>query len=96
MWRKLGWFKRKAERRQISRFRLEVPLTVVTGSGQSHRGFSRDMSEGGIGGILPADLATGEEVWLRYQLPDGSQPKKVRATVEWREGNRYGFKFVEP
>lgn len=100
MWTRFRLFKRKAERpgerRGVPRYRLEVPLTVIGTAGQSYRGFTRDLSEGGMGAVLSAELAVGEQVWLLYQLPDGSPPKKVQATVQWREGSRYGFRFVEP
>jgi c-di-GMP-binding flagellar brake protein YcgR len=95
MWAVLGLFQRKVEKRGIPRYRLEVPLTVSTPAGQSHHGVSRDLSEGGMGAILRAELPVGEQVCLQYQLPDGSPPKKIAAVVQWHKGSRYGFKFVE-
>lgn len=68
-----------------------------------------DICEHGIGAIIPAILAPGQEVVLEFSLHDeetlqnsidparrNAKPIKVGAIVRQRSGFRYGFNFVAP
>ena len=90
-----GLFSAKVERRQTPRYILKIPFTLKDQSGQTYLGLTCDMGGGGIGGTVTAELAIGDEVLVTYQLPDGSPPQTHRAKLSNKNGDRYGFEFVE-
>jgi c-di-GMP-binding flagellar brake protein YcgR len=90
---------RTAERRhrRYPRYRSEFPVTVSLFSGQEHESLSahcRDLSQGGIGVLIAADLNVGEVASLAFSLPSLPQPWSLRAVLRCRRGYQYGFEFL--
>ena len=66
-------------------------------SGEEHQQLQahcRDLSEGGIGVLVAADLNLGEVASLAFSLPGVVQPWDVRAVLRYRRGYHYGFEFL--
>jgi hypothetical protein len=81
--------------RQFARFRADVKVEVlVAGDAQPRRGHSSDLSEGGLGGIMVAELRLGDTVTLEISGPPLLRPIRVQAVVRNRLGYRYGFQFL--
>jgi len=90
---------RVADRRQrrYPRFRSEFPVTVSLFSGREHENLNahcRDLSQGGIGMLIAADLNVGEVASLVFSLPTVPQPWNLRAVLRCRRGYQYGFEFL--
>ena len=90
---------RATERRQRRhpRYRSDFPVTVTLFSGKGHLrlgGRCRDLSEGGIGVLIAAELTLGEVAALAFSLPAMPQPWAVRAVLRHRRGYHYGFEFL--
>src|SRR5277367_2640780 len=90
---------RAPERRQrrYPRYRAEFPVMVTLFSGKQHdqlRAHCRDLSQGGIGVLIAADLPVGEVASLTFSLPDLSESWDVRAVLRCRRGYQYGFEFL--
>ncbi len=86
----------QTERRNIERLGLDRRLRVNTldhGNGPWQHGRIRDISEAGIGAVIPCSLTVGDEVALEFSLEDG-QKGSVTAVVCHRQGFYYGFEFV--
>jgi len=84
-------------RRRTPRFRCEFPVALSVFSGDQHlrlQAHCRDLSEGGIGILVPADLTIGEVASLNFQLPGALQPWDVRAVLRHRRGYHYGLEFL--
>jgi hypothetical protein len=82
--------------RRHPRFRVDfrVTLTFLAASHYIHaEAHSRDLSQGGIGLLLAAELKCGEVVGLVFALP-GAETWEVRAVVRHRHGYHYGFEFL--
>ena len=83
--------------RRYPRFRAEFPVGVVLFSGNEHEqldGHCRDLSQGGIGVLIAADLTVGEVASLTFSLPNLPEPWKIRAVIRCRRGYQYGFEFL--
>jgi PilZ domain len=79
------------------RYRCDFPVLVSLFSGDGHQqlsGHSRDLSEGGIGILVAADLGPGEVVSRACSLPGAPEPWTVRAVLRYRRGYHYGFEFL--
>jgi c-di-GMP-binding flagellar brake protein YcgR len=90
---------RPATRRQrrYPRYRSEFPVTVTLFSGVEHERLDahcRDLSQGGIGVLIAADLTVGEVASLAFSLPNLPEPWDVRAVLRCRRGYQYGFEFL--
>jgi len=84
-------------RRRCPRYRCEFDVALSIFSGDKHlqlQAHCRDLSEGGIGILLAADLAIGEVASLSFSLPGVQQPWDVRAVLRHRRGYHYGFEFL--
>jgi c-di-GMP-binding flagellar brake protein YcgR len=84
-------------RRRYPRFRSEFPVTVSLFSGKEHERLNahcRDLSAGGIGVLIAADLNPGEVASLEFSLPGQPQPWTMRAVLRCRRGYQYGFEFL--
>ena len=86
-----------SKRRRFPRFKLDtnIRLTEVS-SGLLHtvKGRSRDLSEGGMGGILAGELSAGQTVLLEFPLPNARQELMLRALVHRHATTHYGFEFL--
>jgi c-di-GMP-binding flagellar brake protein YcgR len=90
---------RAPERRQrrYPRYRSEFPVTVTLFSGQEHEHLDahcRDLSQGGIGVLIAADLTVGGVASLAFSLPNAPEQWEVRAVIRCRRGYQYGFEFL--
>jgi len=84
-------------RRRTPRYRCELPVALSVFAGDRHlqlHGHCRDLSEGGIGILVAADLNMGEVASLNFLLPGASQPWDVRAVLRYRRGYHYGLEFL--
>jgi c-di-GMP-binding flagellar brake protein YcgR len=83
--------------RRYPRYRSEFPVTVTLFSGQHHERLDahcRDLSQGGIGVLIAADLTVGEVASLTFSLPNLPDSWNVRAVIRCRRGYQYGFEFL--
>lgn len=83
--------------RGFVRYPVRVALDVIllrSGVPESLPGRCTDLSEGGVGGMVAGDLASGQQVALELRLPDVAVPIRARASVRYQEKLRYGFEFV--
>lgn len=83
------------ERRREPRNPFEASIEVRTAGGTTFRGVARDLSNGGMGAIVYADLEVGDRVVIYYMHPANSASRFVfrPACVRGRYGSRYGFEF---
>jgi hypothetical protein len=83
--------------RRHPRYRGEFRI-VVTHLLASHYqkidGHCRDLSQGGIGILLAAELQVGDVVNLTFSLPGSSVSWDVNAVTRFRRGYQYGFEFL--
>lgn len=79
------------------RLRFSGPIELRTNTGKRLRGIAQDISAGGIGVILYADLEVGESVVIHFPHPTHGASQVVRhsACVRRRFANRYGFEFTD-
>jgi hypothetical protein len=84
------------ERRRLVRaqFDQQVKVKTVTEGGRETitQGRIRDMTENGIGAVIPVSLQTGDVVGVEF-LADGC-PLSLKARVVFRRGFRYGMEFT--
>ena len=59
------------------------------------QGFSTELGEGGIGGIVDGDLEPGEHVLLTISDPPFETQLEPRAQVRYHKDNYYGFAFSD-
>ncbi len=87
--------KRASQRRQFHRFYFDAVLTVEAGSKRGAiYGRTSDVSEGGLGAVLPEPLGSGTTVRLEFPLADGSGEKfSIHALVRHRRGFYHGMEF---
>lgn len=86
----------REERRRIQRSGLDRRLRVNTlheGKPSFVLGRIRDISEDGLGAVIPCSLNVGDEVTLEFSVDEG-QEGSVSAVVRHRQGFHYGFDFV--
>jgi hypothetical protein len=78
--------------RAHSRFVLD--LRIVVRAKETLIGRTKDIAEGGLGATIPSNINVGEIVELELQLPEATEPLKIKAEVRYRQGFQYGFKYV--
>ena len=81
----------------MERFELQTPLDVTvlrSGVPDTLPGRAVDVCECGIAAMLAGELLPGEVVGIEVQLPDTTDPLRMRATVRYHDKLRYGFEFV--
>ena len=78
--------------RAHSRYLLDV--RIVVRAKETLIGRTKDIAEGGVGATIPSEINIGEIVELELQLPDATEPLKIKAEVRYRHGFQYGFKFT--
>ena len=86
----------RKERRRIPRSRIDQRVRVNIfdkGEASCVHGRIRDISESGLGAVIPHALAIGEQVTLEFSVERG-QEGTVAAVVTHRQGFHYGFDFV--
>ena len=84
------------ERRRLVRVefdhQVKVRSTDEYGKEVTNQGRIRDMSEHGIGAVIPASFRTGDVITAEFKA-DGV-PLALRAVVRYRRGFRYGMEFT--
>jgi c-di-GMP-binding flagellar brake protein YcgR len=88
---------RDRRRRRHTRYRADFRVTASHFAADHYRKFegqSNDLSEAGIGMLLPTDLNTGEVLGLSFSLPGSALAWELRAVVRYRRGYHYGFEFL--
>lgn len=84
------------ERRRAERSRVDRRVRVNTfsqGKPTCFLGRIRDISEHGMGAVIPCSLSIDEQVTLEFSLEDGHEGTAT-AIVRHRQGFHYGFDFV--
>jgi PilZ domain len=88
------------ERRREERRYLKMPIEVRLASGETHAGFSRDLTRYGMGAVISTPLKVGQEVWVKFDYPNAADgtPREIlcQATVRQCLGFRYGLEFRAP
>ena len=79
--------------RAHSRYLLDLRIVVRTK--ETLIGRTKDIDEGGLCSTITKEIDIGEIVELELQLPDATEPLKIKAEVRYRHGFQYGFKFVQ-
>jgi hypothetical protein len=83
-------------RRRAPRFFLDQRLKVVITDANRKAVFgrTRDISEGGIGGVIADPLEPGTRVELEFPVPVQDSPLRMTAVVCFRRGFHHGFEFL--
>lgn len=86
----------KRNRRKSPRFFLDQRLKVVITDANRKAVFgrTRDISEGGLGGVIADPLEPGTRVELEFPVPVQDLPLKMTAVVCFRRGFHHGFEFL--
>ncbi len=80
--------------RQLTRFRLSVPVRIAVSIGMETQATSFDVSEGGLGTSAADLLKVGDEVFLELQLPGHDQLLRFKAIARHSDAERLGFEFL--
>lgn len=84
-------------KRISGRYELRIEFSGIVrryGKEVVFRGWSRDLSESGMGAYVPVDLLEGELVELDLPLEADAPNLRVAAKVRRSHGSEYGFEFV--
>lgn len=87
-----------ATKRRFPRFVLETHVIVTElrpGTTRAVKGWSRDVCEGGLGGIVGEGLKDDDEVLVEFPLPSARQQMLLRARVHRHSASHYGFEFLQ-
>jgi len=87
----------KAPRRGSPRYPVNVAFDVIalrSGVPENLPGRCTDLSEGGVGGMVAGDLASGQQVAVELRLPNVGVPVRARALVRYHGRLRCGFEFM--
>ena len=71
---------------------MTVKVLGQDGHFQMH-GLCNQIGEGGVAGIISAELPISELVDLQFSIPPESRPFTLRAIVRWRDRLQHGFEF---
>jgi c-di-GMP-binding flagellar brake protein YcgR len=88
----------ETQRRRFPRYKLDAAIRVTeVHSGLPHtvKGRAREISEGGMGGILAGELSAGQTVLVEFPLPTSRQELTLRALVHRHSMSHYGFEFLQ-
>lgn len=84
-----GW----QNRRNTPRFYFDQRIKVISGKDTFH-GRTRDISETGIGVVIPDSVPTGTLVQLEFAVGAGKQALQVDAILRHHRGFYNGFEFA--
>lgn len=85
-----------SKRREYERYHLDRRITVegtIDGKRKVIYGRTSDISEGGVGAVLPDALSAGDQVNLRLPLAADGADLSLTATVCHSRGFYHGFEF---
>jgi len=83
--------------RRWSRYKIQVPVTVIVR--RDHKttfisGRGSDLNEGGIAVFAGTELRIGETIEISFTPPYRGLPLKARTVVRNRRGYTYGMEFL--
>ena len=78
------------------KFELDVRLNSISVNTKPYPGGTRvgQLTESGIGLMIPANLKKHDRAVLEFTLPNSEKPLQVNAVLRDRSGFRYWFEFV--
>lgn len=87
-------------KRRFPRFPVRSPFSLHIGKTGEHdqatlQGWLLDLAEGGLGGTLDQEIAPGQVVALKIDLPECELGLELRATVRYRNATSHGFEFLD-
>jgi hypothetical protein len=83
------------DHRRYARHAIMLPVTATLEDGRSMRVIVTDIGDGGVGISTKQDLADGDELSFRLQLPSAEKEILIHARVLWtRDYGRIGCDFV--
>lgn len=87
---------KSSNRRKSPRFFLDqrLKVTFVDSNRKPVYGRTRDISEGGLGGVIADPLESGTRVELEFPVPVQDLPLRMTAIVCFRRGFHHGFEFL--
>ncbi len=83
--------------RSFARFAFDIPFAVYlseTASIPISTGTMRDISLGGVGGMLEEAVGIGQRLWLEFRLPNAADAMRLLSKVRHGSGHRFGFQFL--
>jgi PilZ domain len=86
----------EVELRRFPRIRSDIRVRAfVPADAPASDSFGRgyDISEGGMGMLVPMPLAPAQEVLVVFDVPPSRRRLGVRAVVRYARGYRYGVEF---
>ena len=86
-----------APRRAFPRHPISVPLDLIalrSGIPENLPSRCTDISEAGIGAVIPGEMAPGQQVAIELRLPNVGVPVRARAQVRYQSRLHCGLEFV--
>jgi len=71
-----------------------LDIRLVIRAKEVLHGRTKDLGEGGLGAVIPGNIAIGDVVKLEFQLPLSNETLSLQAEVRYRQGFQYGFRFL--
>jgi CheY-like chemotaxis protein len=82
------------ERRRYFRCPISSPVTIIRRNMPEVRCESVNISEGGMAVSTLVPLNAGEDVHLRFTLPNRKEPFLAESTICWLKTGQFGVRFV--
>lgn len=87
-------------KRRFPRFPVRSPFSLQIGntgdrSETTLQGWMLDLAEGGLGGTLDQEIAPGQIVALKLDLPQCEIGLELHARVRYRNADSHGFEFFD-
>jgi CheY-like chemotaxis protein len=82
------------ERRRYFRCPVSIPVSILRGNGMEVRGRTLNLSEGGMAVSTFIPLSAGEDVQVRFALPDHKEQFMAEAEICWLKTGHLGVRFV--
>lgn len=86
-----------ASRRRVLRHPVNTALDLIalqSGIPNTMPGRCTDLSESGLGVVVPGELIPGQPVAIELRLPNVGLPIRARALVRYQDRLHYGLQFV--
>jgi hypothetical protein len=86
-----------AERRQIQRYHFDQMLKItllVRGRETTLSGWTADISDGGVGAVIPEVLPQGTRSTIRFRTERDGPELVIEAVIRHQRGFHHGFEFV--
>jgi hypothetical protein len=89
----------RQNRRRFARYFLDKRIQIMLGEGRSAKiiyGRTRDISEGGVGVVLPDSIDPETQVEIELPVDFQPTPMRLRAVVCFRRGFSHGMEWSSP